>query len=88
MEYRAGIGGDCPTRPLALAEPDDSISAACIKATKNRSRHRDADRRRLEDPAMSKIPCQLLDMSSDGDGVSSEEGKMFLNNSSPVRKTS
>ena len=48
MEYGARIGsGDCPIRLLALAEPDDSISAACVKATKNRSRHRDADRWRL-----------------------------------------
>jgi hypothetical protein len=44
-----------------------------------------ANRRlRFEDPAKSKIPSQLLDMSSDGNGVSSKEGKMFLNNSSPM----
>ena len=44
-----------------------------------------ANRRlRFEDPAKSKIPSKLLDMSSDGNGVSPIEGKMFLNNSPPV----
>ena len=70
-------------QPLRFAQ-NVITKRPCVAGQSLANEHQRPPTGGLEDPAMLKIPSQLLDMSRDGNAVSSKEGKMFLNNCSPV----